>query len=118
MPVFAPIPPERAKAIADRIAAIGDKVRYVVPSHDPDAKSFDARRYWRGPVWLVVNFLIADGLRRAGQEAIADKVVEAGLDLIFSSGFAEYYDPLDGTACGGGQFTWTAATVLEFIDAR
>ena len=64
----------------------------------------------------MVNYLIADGLRRAGQSAVADKVIESGLELIFTSGFAEYYDPNDGTACGGGQFTWTAAMVLEFID--
>ncbi len=118
MPVFAPIPLHRAAAIAGRIAEMGEKVRYLVPSHDPAAAGFDARRYWRGPVWLVVNYLIADGLRRAGREAMAEKVIESGLELIFSSGFAEYYDPTDGTACGGGQFTWTAATVLEFIDSK
>lgn len=118
MPVFAAIPAGRASAIARRIEGLAEKVRYVVPSHDPDAPQFDARRYWRGPVWLIVNYLIADGLRRAGEEATAQRIIDAGMSLIERSGFAEYYDPMDGTPCGGGSFTWTAATVLEFLDRQ
>lgn len=116
MPVFAAIPPARAKTIGARIASIAEKVSYLVPSHDPSAPEFDARRYWRGPLWLVVNYLIVDGLARSGQDEIARRIVACSLDLIARSGFAEYYDPLDGTPCGGGRFTWTAAMVLEFLD--
>ncbi len=116
MPVFAAIPEGRAKSIGARIAAIAGKVSYLVPSHDPSAPEFDARRYWRGPLWLVVNYLIVDGLTRSGQTDIARRIVASSLDLIAKSGFAEYYDPLDGTPCGGGRFTWTAAMVLEFLD--
>ena len=113
LPALAAIPPARAAAIARRILAFD--CPHVVPSHDPADPRFDARRYWRGPVWLVVNYMIADGLRRAGQGAAADRVQRASLDLIRQSGFAEYYDPADGTPLGGGRFTWTAAMVLEFL---
>ena len=116
VPVFAPIPAARAAAISARIAALGDRLKYLVPSQDPASPAFDARRYWRGPVWLVVNYLIADGLKQAGDSAMADRIVRTSLDLITKSGFAEYYDPTDGTPCGGGQFTWTAAMVLEFLE--
>jgi hypothetical protein len=42
--------------------------------------------------------------------------MDDSLELIRLSGFAEYYDPIDGTPLGGGRFSWTAAMVLEFLD--
>jgi glycogen debranching enzyme len=89
--------------------------RFGVPSHDPADPRFDSKRYWRGPCWLIVNYLIVDGLRRIGEAEAAREVIADSLALIRESGFAEYYDPLDGKACGGGSFTWTAAMVIEFL---
>jgi hypothetical protein len=118
IPIFAPIPAARAKALAQTVAAIAGHVRYLVPSHDPRDSRFDLRRYWRGPVWLVCNYLIADGLRRSGDAALADRIVADSLELIERSGFAEYYDPGDGAPLGGSRFSWTAAMVLEFLEPR
>jgi glycogen debranching enzyme len=115
IPVFAPIPRERAAAIAATIRAIGAYVRYLVPSHDPRDARFDVKRYWRGPIWHVCSYLIVDGLRVAGETEVADRIVADSLELIAQSGFAEYYDPVDGTPLGGGRFSWTAAMVLEFL---
>lgn len=114
---FAGIPADRAAAIAARVERLSGTNTYLVPSHDPSDHRYDARRYWRGPVWLIVNYMIADGLARAGQRDIAGKITESSLELIRKSGFAEYYDPEDGTPCGGGQFSWTAAMVIEFLTA-
>jgi hypothetical protein len=116
LPVFAAIPAGRARAIARTIERIGKKAKYLVPSHDLDDPRFDAKRYWRGPVWLVCNYLIVDGLTSAGETDIANAIIRSSLDLIEESGFAEYYDPVTGEPCGGGRFTWTAAMVLEFLD--
>jgi glycogen debranching enzyme len=116
LPVFAVIPRARAHAIAHAIEKLAGKVSFLVPSHDPDDPRFDSKRYWRGPVWLVVNYMIADGLAAADRTAVADKIREASLKLI-ASGFAEYYDPLTGEPLGGGRFTWTAAMVLELLRA-
>lgn len=115
MAVFAQIPRERAAAIARRIDALGKRVPYLVPSHDPDTPVFDGKRYWRGPVWLIVNYMIADGLKMADETTVVDRIVADSLRLIEQSGFAEYYDPTTGEACGGGSFTWTAAMVIEFL---
>lgn len=110
---FCAIPPARAKAIAATIERHG--TRYRVASHPPQAAEFDAKRYWRGPVWLVVNYMIADGLARAGQADASARITTSSLDLIRENGFAEYYDPQTGAPLGGGRFTWTAAMVLEFL---
>ena len=88
---------------------------YLVPSHDPRSKEFDSLRYWRGPAWLIVNYMVVDGLSRAGQSEIVGRIVGDSVRLIEESGFVEYYDPITAEPCGGGRFTWTAAMVLEFL---
>ena len=113
--VFAPVSRDRAQAIARRIHDLALRSNYLVPSHDPADPRFDAARYWRGPAWLIVNYMIADGLQRAGVPATAQRIGASSLELISKSGFAEYYDPLTGAPCGGGRFTWTAAMVIEFL---
>lgn len=117
LPVFSAIPPARAARIARSIEEAAGKARYIVPSHSLDDPRFDSKRYWRGPVWLVINYMIADGLAAAGETEVARKITASSLDLITQSGFAEYYDPLSGEPLGGGRFTWTAAMVIEFLRA-
>lgn len=115
MAVIAPIAKARAESIARTIRKEVQTARFIVPSHSLADPRLDSKRYWRGPVWLVVNYLIATGLRAAGEDEIADAIVRSSLDLIDLSGFAEYYDPLNGEPLGGRTFTWTAAVVLEFL---
>ncbi len=86
-----------------------------VPTVAPDDPVFDGRRYWRGPVWCIMNWLIADGLARHGFAAEAEAVRRMTGDLISGSGFAEYFDPRDGSPCGGLGFSWTAASWLAFV---
>lgn len=117
IPAFAPIPSARLNAVRRTVEAIGQHVRFLVPSHDPRDLRFDLKRYWRGPVWLVCNHLIADGFRRAGEGELAERLAADSLGLIQSGGFSEYYDPTTGAPLGGGRFSWTAAMVLELTAA-
>jgi len=115
--VFCAVPRARVEIVARTIAKLAERTRFIVPSHNAADPRFDSKRYWRGPVWLVVNYMIADGLAKAGQSETAALIIESSLNLIAESGFAEYYDPLTGEPLGGRRFTWTAAMVLEFLDA-
>jgi hypothetical protein len=117
LPVFAAVPKGRAQEIARTIETWATKVKYIIPSHDPRDPRFEPKRYWRAPAWLVMNYMIQDGLRAVGERAVADHIVKSSLELITQSGFAEYYDPTTGEPCGGGRFTWTAAMVIEFLEA-
>lgn len=114
---FAPIPAPRARRLAARIDELAQSSTYLVPSHPPSEPQFEALRYWRGPVWLIVNYMIADGLGLAGEAEMAARIKQDCLELIHKSGFAEYYGPIHGEPCGGGSFTWTAAMVIEILEA-
>jgi hypothetical protein len=88
----------------------------AVPSTPRWSPAFDSRRYWRGPVWLVINWLIADGLERNGQKDMALQVRRASMRAVETQGFAENFDPISGIGAGGASFSWTAAAYLAFAD--
>ncbi|GAA3869271.1 amylo-alpha-1,6-glucosidase [Celeribacter arenosi] len=115
---FADIPPDKAAALTRRIESLAEACNYLVPSHDPRAAEFEGLRYWRGPVWLIVNYMIADGLKRAGKSEMVDRINADCVRLIHRSGFAEYYDPITAEPCGGAHFTWTAAMVIEILSTQ
>ncbi len=88
--------------------------KFVVPSCDPSSIHFDAKRYWRGPIWGIMNALIAMGLSDAGYHAFAETIRTQTATLIQNHGFAEYFSPQNGEPSGGQDFTWTASTWLAW----
>ena len=129
-PLFAGLPPpERARRIvheqlddparfAPGVATTGAETRYLVPTTAKSSPRFEPRRYWCGPVWLCVNWLVVQGLRDYGFEEAAERVTRHSLELVRQDGFAEYYDPRDGTACGARGFSWSAALAIDLLRAR
>jgi glycogen debranching enzyme len=103
-----------AEALTTELKRFHRHARYGVPSFDPEDPRFDPRRYWRGPVWAVVNWLIAQGLYDAGETDLAASIRHDTGALIREAGFAEYFNPLNGEGAGGQSFTWTAAIWLAF----
>ncbi|KAK3373021.1 glycogen debranching enzyme [Lasiosphaeria ovina] len=89
-----------------------------LPTTEPGTPIWEPKRYWRGPVWAVINWLLVDGLRRNAHAVFADQLREATLAVIeTTAGFAEYFDPDTGEGCGGEDFSWTAAAYLCLRDA-
>lgn len=105
---------ERADALTVSLERVLAAAPFAVPSLDPAHPKFDRLRYWRGPVWAVINGLIGRGLAEAGHTKLAERVRGDTRRLIETSGFFEYFDPLSGAGAGGGNFTWTAATWLAW----
>src|SRR5260370_38178960 len=89
------------------------RVTYGVPSFEPGRPEFEPQRYWRGPVWLIVNWMLIDGLRRNGRAELAERIRRDSLTLVERMGFAEYFNPLTGELLGGTGFSWTAAMYLH-----
>jgi len=103
---------EQSRQAAATLLRWAKDVRFLVPSTDPAHAAFEPLRYWRGPVWAVVNWMIADGLDWAGRPTLAAQVRADTAALIDTAGPWEYFDPTDGKGAGGADFSWTAAIRL------
>ncbi len=91
-------------------------VKYMVPSFDPYDARFEERRYWRGPVWVVMNYLLAEGFMTASMENYAELIRKASAQLIQRHGFYEYYSAhAADRGLGGSNFSWTAAMWLAWL---
>lgn len=95
-----------------------DKVAFGVASTLPGEHGFEPKRYWRGPVWAVVNWMIAEGFARHGCPDAAERVRAGTMAAISHHGFGEYFDPTDGACLGGAAFSWTAAIYLLLAEAK
>jgi mannosylglycerate hydrolase len=111
--------PTCAAATAELTRWLGE-VRLGLPTVPRSSPDFEPRRYWRGPVWAIVNWLLILGLRRNGRPDLAERLRMGTLAAIERAGFAEHFDPLTGEGGGGGSFSWTAAAylVLAEVDSR
>jgi hypothetical protein len=103
---------EQVRAMESTLRRWRGLVRCLVPSTAPDDARFDPLRYWRGPVWAAVNWMLAEGLEASGAAAMATDLRDATRDMIAAGGFNEYFDPRDGNGIGGANFSWTAAIYL------
>ena len=88
------------------------------PSYDRTAPDFDTLRYWRGPIWINVNWLLRRGMQLHGYRDRAEELRTAMLRLIHSGGHYEYFHPNTGEGIGAPSFSWTAALSLDMLADR
>ena len=105
---------EQRARTCEHLHRVAGKVAFMVPSWDPDAPDFEPQRYWCGPVWPQMNYMMALGLAEQGEDALAQSVRDGLSDVIEKSGFWECFDPLTGEGCVGSDFSWTAAVWLSW----
>ncbi len=89
---------------------------YPLPTVGLTDPRFDAERMWRGPVWVNVNWLVVQGLRRSGRVADAVELAERTVRMVQRAGGCYEYFRADTaapspTAVPG--FGWTAALVID-----
>lgn len=121
-PLFSGIPNDhQASLLKQEIAKISSSKHEfrLMPSFDPFDEIFDPKRYWKGPIWPQMNWLVYQGLKRYGFDLEAQQVKWDFLELVDKLGFYEYFDPRKKVAdqlphgYGGDKFTWTAAVFLD-----
>lgn len=122
-PMFANIP-DKAKTerlIANLTEKFGEEDKYLCASFDPTNERFNPRKYWRGPVWINVNWILYHGLLNYDHEELAARIKQDSITLLEKNGFFEYFDCRidnpDGkkSGYGGDNFSWSAALLIDFL---
>lgn len=85
------------------------------PSTSVTDPEFNATRYWRGPVWPVINWLLWYSWDRIGEFEIADELRRTSLLQVQAAGFYEYMHPITGEGLGSDNQSWTAAVTLDWL---
>jgi len=125
-PLFAGIPTkEMAKEMMNVMN--GEKFRganeeyYLCPSCDTTDTGFESQRYWRGPVWINLNWMLYHGLKRYHNNELAEILKHDTISIIKEQGFYEYFEAQKekskkmNSGYGGSEFCWTAALYLDLI---
>ncbi|WP_411031622.1 MGH1-like glycoside hydrolase domain-containing protein [Spongiimicrobium sp. 3-5] len=123
-PLYACIPDkERAEQVVNTmIDKFGGDNRYLCASFDPASDRFNPIKYWRGPVWINLNWLLYYGLKNYGYDSIAQRVKEDSIALIQQHGFYEYFDSrkekhnTNVGGYGGNDFSWSAALLIDLLN--
>lgn len=123
-PLYAGIPSKEqaANIVATMVDKFGGENRYLCASFDPESDLFNPKKYWRGPVWINMNWFLYYGLLDYGYDELANKIKSDSLELILKAGFYEYFNPnkevyeFENGGYGGSDFSWTAALYLDLIN--
>ncbi len=107
----------QAKLLYQKIVSKKDfNTRFPLPSVPISSPWFKPRRYWQGPSWVNINWLIIDGLKRYGFTEKAIELTKKSILMVENKGFYEYFNPLDGTPAGVNDFSWTAALIVDLVN--
>jgi glycogen debranching enzyme len=86
-----------------------------VPENEPSFLPGNARGFiWRGPSWVNSNWLIGEGLRAHGEEALYAHLLDTTCAMIERSGFREYYNPFTAEGFGSRDHSWSTL-VLDML---
>jgi mannosylglycerate hydrolase len=121
-PLYAGVPDsQQARRLVDEHLLHPDRfgpspdAPWAVTTVAKSSRAFSARNYWRGPVWINVNWCFVRGLERCGLAAEADALRDLTLSLVARSGFVEYYEPTTGEPLGSREFSWSASLTLDLL---
>lgn len=80
---------------------------FAIPTVAVNERKFNPKGYWRGPMWVNVNWMLHRGLVKYGFRDAAQQLLEKTVAVIEKSGFYEYYNPLSGKGLGTKEFAWS-----------
>ena len=88
---------------------------FTIPNFDMSREEFDSKNYWRGPVWININWMLSQGLKSYGYQEKSDSMKKDMIQLPVRFGFHEYFDSLTGKGYGSSGFSWTSALFIDLV---
>ena len=104
--------PHNQYVVQQNLSTINQK--YFFTTIKPDHNSFEEKRYWRGPIWININWIIYKSLINKNKN-FAEKIKRQTINLINNNNFHEYYSPKTGSPFGANNFSWSAALYLDLM---
>ena len=94
---------------------------WVIPTISRDDPAFKDQQYWRGSIWPPMNYLILQGLRRYGFDALAEDLAWKGARMFLAdrrrTGFCrENFDSRTGQGCGQRFQSWGPLFALGALE--
>ena len=94
---------------------------WVIPTISRDDPAFADQQYWRGSIWPPMNYLILQGLRRYGFDALAEDLAWKGARMFLAdrrrTGFCrENFDSRTGQGCGQRFQSWAPLFALGALE--
>jgi len=98
---------------------------YIIPTISRDDPLFKEQQYWRGTIWPPTNYLVYQGLKAAGYDAVAGELARKSLALFLRSWqnfqlCPENFDSRTGEAGGQRYQSWgplfALIAVEEYLD--
>ncbi|SHI40295.1 MGH1-like glycoside hydrolase domain-containing protein [Algibacter luteus] len=123
-PLYANIPSkEQASSLVKvMMDKFGNENQYLCASFDPTNERFNPKKYWRGPVWINLNWILFNGLSQYGFKDIAQRVKQDTIEILENNGFYEYFDSrkeihdTGKAGYGGNNFSWSAALLIDLLN--
>lgn len=122
-PLFAGIPnKQRATSMIKlMLDKFGGDHQYLCASFDPTSDRFNPKKYWRGPVWINLNWMLYRGVSEYEYVDVAERIKKDSIEIIEKNGFYEYFDSRkeihekENGGYGGNNFSWSAALLIDLI---
>ncbi|MFI9638982.1 MGH1-like glycoside hydrolase domain-containing protein [Micromonospora sp. NPDC051925] len=120
LPLILPdLPPRQVDAVLAEACSprfgLAARMARPLPSHDRTAPDFEPVRYWRGPAWLNIAWLLWQGLRLHRRPDLAAGLRESMVSTVATGGCHEYFHPDTSAGLGSAAFSGTAALLLDAL---
>ncbi|MBL8133162.1 MAG: glycogen debranching protein [Anaerolineae bacterium] len=113
------LPGEVSRRLVDHLTSPSEFwARFPVPTVALDDPYHNPEVMWRGPVWININYLLIEGLKRSGYREEARALRRKTLDMMMRQpDIYEYYHPQTGEKPprAVSTFGWSAALFIDLV---